>query len=233
MSENTAPGPDRLQYNHLRSFDTDAKVLTLIYNICLKARKVPSEWKKSTTIFIPKKGAENWRPIALSSTMYKLYTSLIAKRLTSWMEKNDILAPGQKGFRPFDGALENNYVLDRLIARTKRVKADLFAILMDLKNAFRSIPHSAIFHAFRAAGVGDMFGQILEDLYDGNLTSLLTSLGESELFLILLGVKQGCPLSGPIFNLVFNPIFKIIQNGRDELHGLGYADDTAAFEKNP
>lgn len=101
---------------------------------------------------------------------------------------------------------------------------------MDIKNAFGSVPHTAIFHAFKAAGVGDVYGKILEDLYDENFTSLLTSLGESEEFLIKLGVKQGCPLSGPIFNLVFNPIFKLIQNGRDELHGLGYADDTAAFE---
>lgn len=139
--------------------------------------------------------------------------------------------PWPKSFRLFDGAIENNFVLDRLIAKTKRLKSNLFAILMDIKNAFGSVPHSAIFHAFKAAGVGDAFGKILEDLYDGNFNSLLTSLNESEEFMIKLGVKQGCPLSGPIFNLVFNPIFKLIQSGRDELHGLGYADDTAAFEK--
>lgn len=53
-SENT--GPDRIQYKHLRSYDTDAKILTLMFNICLKACKIPVAWKRSTTIFIPKKG---------------------------------------------------------------------------------------------------------------------------------------------------------------------------------
>lgn len=86
------------------------------------------------------------------------------------MEANNILAPGQKGFRPFDGALENNFVLDRLIAKAKRLKSELFAILLDLKDAFGSVPHEAIFYAFRAAGVGEMYGEILEDLYDGNYT---------------------------------------------------------------
>lgn len=33
-----------------------------------------------------------------------------------------------------------------------------------------------------------------------------------------------------VFNLVINLIFEAIQNARDELHRLGYADDTAAFE---
>lgn len=40
-SENTAPGPDSITYNHLKSFDLYAKCLTAIYNICLKAKKIP------------------------------------------------------------------------------------------------------------------------------------------------------------------------------------------------
>lgn len=61
-------------------------------------------------------------------------------------------------------------------------------------------------------------------------TTLLTDLGLSDETAVQIGVKQGCPLSGPVFNLVINPIFLAIQKGRDQLHGLGYADDTAVIE---
>ncbi|GIY44238.1 retrovirus-related Pol polyprotein from type-1 retrotransposable element R2 [Caerostris darwini] len=75
-SENTAPGPDRLTYHHWRSLDPSAQVLTRIFNICLRHQKVPPGWKESTTILLPKDGdpnlSSNWRPIALSNTIYKL-----------------------------------------------------------------------------------------------------------------------------------------------------------------
>lgn len=162
--------------------------------------------------------------------MYKLYTSLIAKRLSTWLERNDLLAPNQKGYRGFDGTTENNFVLDQMIAKAKRLKKDIYILLHDLKNAFDSVPHAVIHRAFEAAGVGDMFGAILKYIYAGNITQLLTANGLSDDIEIKLGIKQGCSLSGVVFNLVISLIFIAIQNLREELHGLGYADDTAVFE---
>ncbi|GIY48216.1 retrovirus-related Pol polyprotein from type-2 retrotransposable element R2DM [Caerostris darwini] len=73
--ENTAPGPDRLTYNHWRSIDPRATILTRLFNCCLHIRLIPDEWKQSTTILLPKAGdpssLTNWRPIALGNTAYK------------------------------------------------------------------------------------------------------------------------------------------------------------------
>ena len=55
-SENSAPGPDRLTYFHLQKVDLEGKVLTLIFNICLKAKRVPKSWKFRKTVLIPKPG---------------------------------------------------------------------------------------------------------------------------------------------------------------------------------
>lgn len=96
-SESTAPGGDRITYNHLKSYYNEAKVLTCIFNICLKAKKIPAAWKTSRTIFIPKNGDPqdpgNWQPIALSCTSYKLFASLLARRISQWMETHSILSP--------------------------------------------------------------------------------------------------------------------------------------------
>ncbi|GIY55746.1 retrovirus-related Pol polyprotein from type-2 retrotransposable element R2DM [Caerostris darwini] len=79
-AENTAPGPDRLTYFHLRTIDPGALVLTKLFNICVRFRRVPGLWKCSTTILIPKAGdpelISNWRPIALSCTAYKTFAKV-------------------------------------------------------------------------------------------------------------------------------------------------------------
>ena len=235
--ENTAPGPDRLTYFHLKQSDLEAKALTLIFNYCLKARKIPNSWKISKTVLIPKGGdpslPESWRPVALSCTMYKLFAGLIAKRISEWVESNDVLSKFQKGFRPFDGTIENNYVLKERIQNCRRRKEELCILLIDIKNAFGSVPHSAIFEALKAAGAGDSFTELISDMYEGNHTQLLTSEGLSDPVEIKLGVKQGCPLSGPMFNLAINPLFDLIQSSRPDFHILGYADDIAIIEDSP
>ncbi|GIY29988.1 retrovirus-related Pol polyprotein from type-2 retrotransposable element R2DM [Caerostris extrusa] len=114
-SEDTAPGPDRIIYHHWRSLDPNVKVLTQIFNACLRHRKVPNEWKESTTILLPKNGdpasPSNWRPIALSNTIYKLFMKCVANRFKDWLLRYDVLSSAQKGFTPHDGVLEHNFIL--------------------------------------------------------------------------------------------------------------------------
>ena len=235
--ENTVPSPDRLTYYHLKKVDEDAKVLALIFNICLKAQKIPKAWKISKTVLIPKPGdpsvPENWHPVSLSSTIYKLFSSLIAKRISEWIEANGVLSRCQKGFRPFDGTIENNYLLKERIQSCRRSQNDLCLLLFDVKNAFGSIFHEALLAACKAAGVGDTFLKLISDLYSGNTTHLLTAEGLSESVDVCVGVKKGCPLSGPMFNITIDPIFSLVQERREDYHILGYADDIAILEESP
>ncbi|GFS81328.1 c2H2-type domain-containing protein, partial [Nephila pilipes] len=83
--ENSAPGPDRLSYQHWKSIDPRCVIISKIFNICIKFKDVPSSWKHSTCILIPKKGdassIHNWRPITLSNSIYKLFSKCLARRL--------------------------------------------------------------------------------------------------------------------------------------------------------
>jgi len=74
--ENTAPGDDGLTYRHWKRLDPECTVLTEVIHVCLRYKMVPSAWKRAVTVLIYKKGAKedlnNWRPISLSRTLYKL-----------------------------------------------------------------------------------------------------------------------------------------------------------------
>ncbi|GBN04856.1 hypothetical protein AVEN_124472-1 [Araneus ventricosus] len=132
-AENTSAGPDRLTYYHWKSIEDSGSFLCSVFNACVHFRKVPPSWKLSTTILIAKEGDPsdpgNWRPIALSSTIYKLFTKCLATRLTSFIEKYSILSPCQKGFTPFDGVVEHNYVLQRSLELARASHKDLCVAL--------------------------------------------------------------------------------------------------------
>ena len=60
-------------------------------------------WKKSSIYTIYKKGNPNnpliYRQIALLCTTYKLYSTIITKRLSDFMENNNYFSKMQGGFR--------------------------------------------------------------------------------------------------------------------------------------
>jgi len=122
---NTAPGNDRIAYRDWQLVDVKCYVLSTIFNICLRYRKTPKPWKESsTTLFYKNKGElddiSSWRPISLASTISKLYSKVLASRLSRWLETNEVLSHCQKAFMPYDGVLEHNFFLEERINRSKK-----------------------------------------------------------------------------------------------------------------
>ncbi|GBN94615.1 hypothetical protein AVEN_28277-1 [Araneus ventricosus] len=133
-AQNSAPGPDRLTYFHWRSVPQSQKFLTLAFNASLHFRRIPPSWKRTVTILIPKKSSDldnpaNWRPIALSNTIYKIFTKVLAGRLSDWCSKFSALSHCQKGFTPFDGVLEHNFVLQTRLEHVRAQKKILCGLV--------------------------------------------------------------------------------------------------------
>ncbi|XGW07244.1 hypothetical protein V3C99_017074 [Haemonchus contortus] len=82
MKWRKAPGPDRISADFLKwASYTIIKQLTKRFNKYLDAQRIPDQWKKSNTVLLFKKGErdqmKNYRPIALLSQPYKLFTKII------------------------------------------------------------------------------------------------------------------------------------------------------------
>ena len=226
-SENTAPGPDRLTFFHWKKADPDAKALSSIFNLCIKHQRIPCSWNESRTVFIPKDGGghapNNWRPISLCSTVAKLFSGCIAKRLLRWALDFNVLCPAQKGFMPFDGAFENNYVFQYLMNDARLNNREICFASIDITNAFGSIPHSAVTEALKACGAGSKLIKIVSSLLNDACTSIQTSTGTSGPHPIQRGVRQGDPISGLLFNFAIEPILRSLRNPMTKV--LAFADD--------
>ena len=145
---NTSPGPDRIEYRHLKTLDPQGTILSSMFAHCIKHQDVPPLWKEARTILICKKGStadvSNFRPIALMSCVYKLLMGVIAKRLTTWAIDANILSSEQKSARPTERCYEHTYILQSLIGDARRNQKNVFLAWLDLSNAFGSLPHAVL-----------------------------------------------------------------------------------------
>jgi hypothetical protein len=177
---------------HWKAVDPACTVLATAYNICLKYEDIPDTWKTSTTVLIYKKGdtndITNWRPIAIMRTIYKLFAGVLAKRLTTWLEENAVLAPAQKGFLPYDGVFEHNYILRRLFNKARTENGEFIATWLDFSNAFGSVPHEAIFEGLHKIKAGNKFIKLIKNMYCNNTTKVLTHTRSQR---IILKLNQG------------------------------------------
>lgn len=87
-------------------------------------------WKTATTILIHKKdstdNADNFRPIALMSCIYKLVMGILARRMSQFAIANNLLSPEQKSVRPAEGCYEHGFLLKSLVGNVKRQQKRLF-----------------------------------------------------------------------------------------------------------
>ncbi|GBN86749.1 Retrovirus-related Pol polyprotein from type-1 retrotransposable element R2 [Araneus ventricosus] len=224
-AENTSPGPDRIAYSDWKSTPSSVKFLTSVFNACVHFRRIPPSWKTSTTVLLPKSGdpslPNNWRPIALSATIYKMFTKCLAARLSTWCERYDILSSCQKGFTPHDGVIVHNYVLKNFLDSARKNHSDACIAWLDVTNAFGSIPHEAIFEMLTRLP----FTDLIRDIYANSSTKILSDGGLSRDIPVQSGVKQGCPISGLLFNLCTDPIIRGVQADNTSHKILAFADD--------
>ncbi len=78
-------------------------------------------------------------------------------------------------------------------------------------------------------GAGRKFTKLIRNLYSGCTTSFLSNGEYSEPAALNCGVRQGCPLSGLLFNVAFDPILRSVYAAGDGVSVLAFADDVLVF----
>ncbi|GFT14083.1 retrovirus-related Pol polyprotein from type-2 retrotransposable element R2DM [Nephila pilipes] len=236
-AENTAPGPDGISYKHWREVDPSGVILCKIFNLCLPLRQIPDTWKTSLTILIHKKGPTedlaNWRPISLSNTICKLFTKCLTRKLSDWCSSNNCLSPNQKGFLPFDGVLEHNFIIAQHLESATGRKKDSLACWLDISNAFGSIHHDVLLAALSAIGADSDFVALVKNMYSDSSSSIICNESNTEPIPCRRGVKQGCPLSGLLFNIAIDNLLRNVQGDYDNKKILAFADDLVVLAESP
>ncbi|GBN43372.1 hypothetical protein AVEN_80832-1 [Araneus ventricosus] len=153
-------------------------------------------------------------------------------RLPNRCEQHNVLSPSQKGFTPHDRILEYNFLRQQSLKQARLHRKELCIAWLHVTNAFGALPHSAIFEALSSAGTGHQFVDVIKDIYSDSSTQILSGPGTTNPIAISSGVKQGCPISGFLFNLCIDPVISSVQENSDS-HRILRLRTTSAFWPPP
>ena len=168
--------------------------------------------RKSRTVLIHKKGETddpgNFRPISLLNALYKLYSGILASRITRTATPHNWLSAEQKGFLPgVRGIHEHTFLLQTAIDEAKKHRGDLSVAWLDLTNAFGSIPHPVLIELFRSLPIPEALRHKLADIYTDNQWDFVCG-QETVQAQPVTEVRQGDRLSPIIFNLASEPLVR-------------------------
>ena len=104
---NKAHGHDMISIWMIKICDTSiCRLLTLIFQSCLKCGKIPREWKKVNVVPVHKKGdrqiLKNYRSISLLPIAGKIFERLLYDRMSEFFIENNLISKNQSCFRPGD-----------------------------------------------------------------------------------------------------------------------------------
>jgi len=236
----SAAGPDGVEVKDWNRISNREKAK--LFSIWARTARVPSYITKSRTIFIPKKAdsssPEDARPISIASVALRHYHKILAKRLSTVLEP--VFDKCQFGFRPKDGIAEAIAKLDEVFQTTIKKISPMALALIDLRKAFDSVNHYAIYQTMLNIGLEEKFITYIRRLYEEASTILCFKGQSSKPIIPKKGVRQGDPLSPLIFLLVFDNILRTIPNiegiktiqGNEKINHLAYADDLVLLSED-
>jgi len=214
--------------------------LVTLFNTILSEGSFPSNWNTSILTPIFKSGdksnVDNYRGIALSSCLSKLFTRLLNTRLQNFVEDNNLLADTQFGFRKKCRTADNVFILKSLIEKyTQKKKGKLFVCFVDMKKAFDSVWRDGLFYKLLHHGIDGNFFNVLKSMYMNVNYAVRMENGLSDSFVSTCGVRQGCNLSPLLFNLFINDLPQCFDRDQCDaatltsrsINCLSWADDLA------
>ena len=207
INPHKACGPDAIPARFLKETAKEiAPILQIIYQKSIDTGIIPSTWKCANIAPIFKKGdrsvAANYRPVSLTCICSKIMEHVVVSNINKHLEKNNILAECQHGFRSKRSCETQlltftNEILENL---HNGLQTDL--IIMDFSKAFDKVPHKRLQHKLSYYGIRENNLQWISNFLSNRTQRVVIDGAYSESADVTSGVPQGTVL-GPILFLLF------------------------------
>lgn len=223
-------GPDGIDPLVARkSIDSVARIISDIVNSSFDTGHVPHSLKIACITPIFKQGdrlkTTNYRPISILPYFAKIMEKSMCTRLNSYIEKFELLYPGQFGFRSghsTDMALVN---IQDLITEAIDTNKHSVGVFLDLAKAFDTVNHQILIKKLQHYGIRGKpltwFGDYLNNRFQQVRCNGVTSSFRP----IKCGVPQGSNLGPLLFLLYINDLPQACKTMKIIL----FADDTNIF----
>ena len=185
-----------------------------LIKVIWRKEKVPEEWQKAEGIFTPKekdsKDISQFRTISLLNVEGKIFFSVLSKRLTNFLLKNNYVDTSvQKGGVPgFSGCIEHTSAISQLLREARVNRSDLTVVWLDLANAYGSIPHQVLEKALEHYHIPAQIQKLLKDYLSNIYLRFAVNKETTEWQALEKGIITGCTISVALFIMGMNLIIK-------------------------
>ena len=166
-----ASSSDMMSNEILKALDINhVNFLTSLFNICFDNSVYP--WNESIITPLHKKGdksnPDNYRAIAVSSVIGKIFSIILLERLHAFRKKKCPDPPNQLGFTKGAQTYDHILTMQTITSKYKKMKKPVYAIFVDFKKAFDSVCRQALFYKLVKLGITGKFYSVLRDMYSNS-----------------------------------------------------------------
>lgn len=206
-----------------------------------KSARIPKSYNSAMVVPIPKKGdltdPDNYRGISLISAVLKIISKVVATRLHSIAERDNLLVKEQAGFRTREECVAQATALYEAVIRRSNIGKATYAVFIDFAKAYDKVPHMGMLRKLKSIGIKGHLFKVIEALYHGPKMCVKIGHSVTQEVNYNCGVRQGCPASPILFDLYINDIFEgikgiIVPGLVDRIPGLLFADDAVALAES-
>ncbi|KAH6591601.1 hypothetical protein BASA50_008575 [Batrachochytrium salamandrivorans] len=219
-----------------------ARALLRVCGQVFASATIPRAWLCASIVSIDKKDGDPLNPgdkrgIALINVGLKLVCKVLQMRIERFVETNNLLSYEQAGFRKREECVGQVVSLVDIIQRRQNAGLNTHVLFIDIRKAFDTVPVGALLWKLQNMGFPRRTLAFLKALYTSSSARAQAGSLLSDPFRVQRGVRQGCPLSGLLFNLFINDILDGVApitvpglpRDTNPIRGLMYADDVAVF----
>lgn len=211
LNNKKSPGSDNIPAEFLKLVDEHGlNFITSLINSIYANGIIPDDFLQSIFIPLPKtsraKNCADFRTISLISHASKILLYLIKDRIYNIIEDN--LSETQMGFRGGKGCRDAISAMRILLEKNIEKNQDVYMAFIDYEKAFDNVNHVKLISLLKKINIPTADIRLIEQLYWKQNGKVKTSIGISEDFNIIKGVRQGCIISPIIFNIYIEQIIQ-------------------------
>lgn len=201
--------------------------LHIIFNKSIMSGIFPSSWKASKIIPIykgtgPLTNMNNFRPIAQIIGFTKIFEKCMLNRLSTFIEKNNVLSPYQFGYRKGFTVQQSIVKFLNFCAENNTQNRYYSSILVDCSKAFDSIDRNILLYKLERIGIrGQLLNWFESYMSDRTIQVEINDITSTSINSSDYGVLQGSALSALLFIIYVNDMNTSVPNTLC----LQYADD--------
>ena len=222
-------GPDGVHPRLLKELSNHlCKPLARLFSNSLAVGELPKEWKQGRISAIFKgnrKNAGNYRPISLTSIIYKCMEQCVKDHIVNHMNRNKLFSTQQFGFiKGRSTVLQLLNVIDSWTKALDRGES-VDVVYLDFMKAFDTVPHKRLIGKLKSYGIEYYTLRWIQGFLSDRVQQVNVNGTNSEWANITSGIPQGSVLGPILFVLYINDLPENIVS-----NVYMFADDTQVFK---